>query len=80
MRVLSCEKSLYLEYGPSIYHTKSPEIEIEREKKKKVHYEGKGCGKVGRELWGRDCDYSRFIFIQVFFFFPILTSCAMSES
>ena len=35
MRVLSCEKSLYLEYGPSIYHTKSPEIEIEREKKKK---------------------------------------------
>jgi len=34
MRVLSCEKSLYLEHGPSIYPTKGPEIEIEREKKK----------------------------------------------
>lgn len=32
-------------YGPSIYHTKSPEIEIEREKKKKFIMRGRVVGK-----------------------------------
>jgi len=38
MRVLSCEKSLYLEHGPSIYHTiilvKAQRLKLRKKKKK----------------------------------------------